>query len=74
MAGAEQAHHVQATYLKLNVKAPIVLEKIGNVAVTEGNFSQATEADGSRSFYVRAGLFNEYNPVDWSNVKVVYHV
>ena len=74
MAGAETPHHVQATYLKLNVKAPIVLEKIGNVAVTEGNFSQATEADGSRSFYVRAGLFNEYNPVDWSNVKVVYHV
>ncbi|WP_286076203.1 DUF6383 domain-containing protein [Parabacteroides goldsteinii] len=74
MAGVETPHHVQATYLKLNVKAPIVLEKIGNVAVTEGNFSQATEADGSRSFYVRAGLFNEYNPVDWSNVKVVYHV
>lgn len=74
MAGAETPHHVQATYLKLNVKAPIVLEKIGNVTVTEGNFSQATEADGSRSFYVRAGLFNEYNPVDWSNVKVVYHV
>lgn len=74
MAGAETPHHVQATYLKLNVKAPIVLEKIGNVAITEGNFAQVAEADGSRSFYVRAGLFNSYNPVDWSNVKVVYHV
>ena len=74
MAGAATPHHVEATYLKLNVKAPIVLEKIGNTAVTAGNFAQATEADGSRSFYVRAGLFNSYNPVDWSNVKVVYHV
>ena len=74
MAGASTPHHVEATYLKLNVKAPIVLEKIGNTAVTAGNFAQATEADGSRSFYVRAGLFNKYNPVDWSNVKVVYHV
>ena len=74
MAGAATPHHVEATYLKLNVKAPIVLEKIGNTAVTAGNFAQATEADGSRSFCVRAGAFNNYNPVDWSNVKVVYHV
>lgn len=74
MLGEEQPHHDQATYLKLNVKQPIVLTKIGNTTVTAGNFAQKVEADGSRSFYVRGALFNVFNPADWSNVEVTYHV